>query len=73
MFPIKIDPKIKKLEVMVLNEEIIKCIIEQTGLNQMEINKYIQKKKKIFPGITKFGALIILSKEFCVELENLVD
>ena len=50
-----------------LNEEIIKTIMEQTGLSQDEIIAFIRKKKAGFPGITEFGSLIILCKEFCVE------
>jgi hypothetical protein len=41
--------------------------MEQTGLSQDEIIAFIRKKKSVFPGITEFGALIILCKEFCVE------
>ena len=50
-----------------LNEEIIKTIMEQTGLSQDEIIAFVKKKKSVFPGITEFGALIILCKELCVE------
>ena len=50
-----------------LNEEIIKTIMEQTGLSQDEIIAFVRKKKVAFQGITEFGALIILCKELCVE------
>ena len=50
-----------------LNEEIIKTIMEQTGLSQDEIIAFVRKKKVAFQGITEFGALIILCKELCIE------
>jgi hypothetical protein len=50
-----------------LNEEIMKTIMEQTGLSQDEIIAFVGKKKLTFPGITEFGALIILCKELCVK------
>jgi hypothetical protein len=53
--------------VLGLNEEIIKTIMEQTGLSQDEIFAFVREKKVKFPGITEFGALIILCKELCVE------
>jgi hypothetical protein len=41
--------------------------MEQTGLSQDEIIAFIRKQEVIFPGITEFGALIILCKELCVK------
>ncbi len=59
--------QIKTLGMFRLNEDIIKTIKEQTGLSQDEIIAFVRKKKAHFPGITEFGALIILCKELCVE------
>lgn len=59
--------KLKSLGLSNLNEEIIKRVMEQTGISHGEIIAFIQEKKRTFPGITEFGALIILCKDLCVD------
>ena len=59
--------KLKNLGLSNLNEEIIKRVMEQTGLSHREIIAFIQEKKRSFQGITEFGALIILCKDLCVD------
>ncbi|MBY9002345.1 MAG: hypothetical protein KGD73_00070 [Candidatus Lokiarchaeota archaeon] len=50
-----------------MNEEILRAIIEDTGLTRKEIREYVSGKKREIEGITEFGALIIMCKELCVD------
>jgi len=50
-----------------MNEDILRAIIEDTGLTKKEIREYIIGKKREIDGITEFGALIIMCKELCVD------